>query len=627
MPALLDAVAEAMLLADPTDAASLRTVAEALQHVGAAATDLNADARADLETLLHDATALPGLRGKARRAAALEALVPGIDSLRRSLLSPTAQPAAASAAASAAALLASDPALIADFVNRAGEHADEAERQTLRLDQDPLDREALDAAFRAFHTVKGMAGFLAFDGVQAICHDAESVLDLPRHGEAVLDGEAVQSLLASVDALRDAIRLVSADTFTSAMPAVATPVPVAGAKPKPERILESRSVRVDEERLDRLLETIGELVVAETMVMGATAELVDVWGPVAQQFALLDKITRELQDMATSLRMVPIKPTMHKMARLVRDLARDAGKQVEFSTSGEDTELDRALVDVVSDALVHLLRNAIDHGLESPAERVAAGKPSAGAVRLLAYHQGGAVHIEVTDDGRGIDAERIAERARQLGMLGADERPSEREALALIMTPGFSTAERVTSVSGRGVGMDAVYRAVQSLHGQIDIHSTPGEGTRFHLRVPLTLAVIDGMVLRVGAERYIVPTSSIVRSVRPEPEALTGVLGSGTVLTTEAGLVPLVSLAELFGVDGAETDPTRGIVTIVSDGQRSAGIVACELVGQQHVVIKPLGEAFRGMAGLAGGAIMPDGTVGLIADVAGLVELVSVERG
>jgi two-component system chemotaxis sensor kinase CheA len=363
------------------------------------------------------------------------------------------------------------------------------------------------------------------------------------------------------------------------------------------------------------------------MIVGATSGIVDVWGPIAQQFAHLDKITRELQDMATSLRMVPLNATVRKMARLVRDLARDAGKQVEFVASGEDTELDRALVDVVADALVHLIRNAVDHGIESPDEREAAGKPKAGRISLEAYHQGGAVHIRLSDDGRGIDPARVLEKARALGLVPDDAQLTERETIALIMEPAFTTAERVTAVSGRGVGMDAVRRTVEDLHGQVDISSTPGEGTRFHLRVPLTLAVIDGMVVRVGDERYIVPTASIVRSVRPEPEQLTSVLGGGTVMTTENGLVPLVSLAGLFGVEDAKTDPTDGIVTVVSDGERSAGIAACELLGQQQVVIKPLGEAFRGMPGLAGGAIMPDGTVGLIADVAGLIELVSTERG
>ena len=615
----MDAVAEAVLLADVSDATSLRAIGDALATVRDAGVATTAEATAALETCLASAAALTRVRGAAKRAAALETLTHDIDALRAALRARVTADAGA-----AAAMLAADPALVADFISRAGEHADEAERQVLFLDANPSDRESLDAAFRAFHTVKGMAGFLAFDAIQTICHDAETVLDSPRHGESELSSEAVQSLLGSVDALREAVASVGGDP---------SPQPPTDA-PSEQRVsrdthttTEGRTVRVDEARLDRLLDAIGELVVAQTMIVGATSELVDVWGPVAGHFAHLDKLTRELQDMATSLRMVPLAATVRKMARLVRDLAHDAGKQVEFVASGEDTELDRALVDVVADALVHLLRNAMDHGIESPAERAAAGKPEAGTVTLSAYHQGGSVHIDVIDDGRGVDPARVIEKARSLGLLAEGEQPTDREALALVMAPGFSTAEKVTAVSGRGVGMDAVRRTVEDLHGQIDITSAPGKGTRFHLRVPLTLAVIDGMVVRVGDERYIVPTASIIRSVRPTPAQLTSVLGGGTVMQTEGGLVPLVMLADLFGVHDAEKDPTAGVVTVVSDGERQAGIAACELVGQQQVVIKPLGEAFRGMPGLAGGAIMPDGTVGLIADVAGLIELVSTERG
>lgn len=616
----MDAVAEAVLLADVSDAASLRAIGDALMAVRDAGVVSTAEATAALDTCLASAASLTRVRGAVKRTAALETLTHDIDGLRAALRARVAADAGA-----AAAMLATDPALVADFISRASEHADEAERQLLFLDSNPSDRESLDAAFRAFHTVKGMAGFLAFDAIQTICHDAETVLDSPRHGESELSSEAVQSLLGSVDALREAVASVGGDP--SPQPPTDAPSADRVSRDTRSTTAEGRTVRVDEARLDRLLDAIGELVVAQTMIVGATSELVDIWGPVAGHFAHLGKLTRELQDMATSLRMVPLAATVRKMARLVRDLAHDAGKQVEFVASGEDTELDRALVDVVADALVHLLRNVMDHGIESPAERLAAGKPEAGAVTLSAYHQGGSVHIDVTDDGRGIDPARVIEKARALGLLAEDEQPTDREALALIMAPGFSTAEKVTAVSGRGVGMDAVRRTVEDLHGQIDITSTPGRGTRFHLRVPLTLAVIDGMVIRVGDERYIIPTASIVRSVRPEAAQLTSLLGGGTVMQTEGGLVPLVMLADLFGVGDAGTTPTEGVVTVVSDGERQAGIAACELVGQQQVVIKPLGEAFRGMAGLAGGAIMPDGTVGLIADVAGLIELVSTERG
>ncbi|TLM78529.1 MAG: chemotaxis protein CheA, partial [Actinobacteria bacterium] len=321
----------------------------------------------------------------------------------------------------------------------------------------------------------------------------------------------------------------------------------------------------------------------------------------------------------TSLRMVSLAPTFRRMARLVRDVAAKAGKDVEFVVSGEDNELDKVVVDRISDPLIHALRNAVDHGIETPTERVAAGKPATGRVELRAYHSGGAIHIEVSDDGRGLDTERIVAQARERGILGDDETPDERVIFDLVYTPGFSTAETITDVSGRGVGMDVVRRTVEELRGRVELASSAGEGTTVGFRLPITLAIIDGMTLRVGDERYILPLLAIERSVRPTAEKLSTVQGRGQMLVDDDGLVPIVQLHSLFGTPAAEPDPTNAVVVIVRENGARAGLLACELLGQQQVVIKPLGDGLPEQPGISGGAVMPDGRVGLILDAAGLV--------
>jgi len=369
---------------------------------------------------------------------------------------------------------------------------------------------------------------------------------------------------------------------------------------------------------------IGELVIAESMV-SQSEELRELNSTkLARHLSQLDKITRELQEMATSLRMVPLRSTFQKMARLVRDLAKKSGKPVEFVMTGEDTELDKSVVDKIGDPLVHMVRNAVDHGIEvSPEERRKRGKPPVGRIELRAFHKGGNIHIEIEDDGRGLDCEAILAKARERGLVREGDSLSEREIFNLIFQPGFSTAKVVTDVSGRGVGMDVVKRNIEALRGQIEIQSEPGKGSVFSIRLPLTLAIIDGMVVRVGAERYIVPTLNIVRSVRPRPQDLSTVLHRGEMLSLQGELIPLFRLAELFEIEGAQQDPTEGLVVVVEDEGRQIGLLTDELVGQQQIVIKTLGEALQGVRGISGGAIMPDGRVGLILDVGGLIRLAS----
>nr|MCU0617353.1 chemotaxis protein CheA [Gemmatimonadaceae bacterium] len=328
------------------------------------------------------------------------------------------------------------------------------------------------------------------------------------------------------------------------------------------------------------------------------------------------KIVRELQDLSMSMRMIELRPTFQKLARVVRDTAVKAGKEVTFSVAGEDVEIDRQLADLLGDPLVHMVRNAVDHGVERPDERVAAGKARTGSVRLHAYHASGNVVVELIDDGRGLHREKIVAKAIEKGLIESDKGMSDSDVFNLIFAPGFSTAEKVTDISGRGVGMDVVRRNLEAIRGRIDITSAPGQGTTFAIRLPLTLAVTDGMLVRVGQERYVVPTTNIHMSFRPEPSMLSSVVGKGEVVLLRGELMPIVRLHRLFDVPSANEDPMNGLLMIVGDAERRTALLVDELLGQQQVVAKSLGGALGKVAGVSGGAILGDGRVGLILDVA-----------
>ncbi|TLM76804.1 MAG: chemotaxis protein CheA, partial [Actinobacteria bacterium] len=535
--------------------------------------------------------------------------------------SPVVTPATPATSTAPESAVSDDEVLMRDFLVRAHEHCDDAEAQLLALEADPSDRTAIDAVFRAFHTVKGMSGFLGFAGVSDHAHESESLLAEARSGASALDTATVSALFAAVDALRS----LCASAAGAAPQADGDPVAARTAVSAPTASTSVGTVRVDEARLDALLDLIGELVIAESTVSGAVRQR-EAHELVEGRLDGLDKITRELQQLATSMRMVSLRPTFLRMRRLVRDLADKAGKQVALTVFGEDAELDKAVVDRIQDPLVHALRNAVDHGIESPDEREAAGKPRVGTIVLSASHVGGAVHIEVADDGRGIDAAAVARRAVTAGLASDESQVSHEDAERFVFAPGLSTASEVTDVSGRGVGMDAVRRAVESLRGRVELRSRPGDGTSVVIRLPVTLAIIDGMVVRVGEERYVFPMPSIERCVRPAPEAIASV-PQGDLLLTDDGPVPLVRLDRLFDTPGAVQDPTRGVVIITRDGESRTGFVACELLGQQQTVIKPLGDGLVSAEGMAGGAIMPDGRVGIIVDAVGLSAAAQDRKG
>jgi two-component system chemotaxis sensor kinase CheA len=380
-------------------------------------------------------------------------------------------------------------------------------------------------------------------------------------------------------------------------------------------------VRVDTVKLDSLIDLVGELVIAQSMVVQNTAVTSSSDSDLSRTLGQLRGITSDLQRTAMSLRMVPIRGTFQKMTRLVRDLALQQDKDIRLVLEGEDTELDRTLVEELGDPLIHMIRNSADHGLESAAARVAAGKPPHGTITLRAFHRGGFVVIEIADDGRGLAPDRIRSKAIERGLIRVEDKLDEEAIFELIFAPGFSTAEQITDLSGRGVGMDVVRRNIEKMRGKIEIHSEVGLGTTFTIAVPLTLAIIEGLLVGVGDQRYIVPTLAVRESFRPLPGMVSTVQGRGEVVSVRGRLTPMLRLGAHLNTLARAQDPTHGIVLVVESGQDCRCLFVDELIGKQEVVIKSLGDMFRSQTEFAGAAILGDGRVGLILDVNSLVKL------
>lgn len=400
----------------------------------------------------------------------------------------------------------------------------------------------------------------------------------------------------------------------------AAPAPTAAppaARPKKAKI--GASIKVDVEKLDGLVNAVGELVIMQAMVR-QNPLITSVSDPkLNKDFSQLSRITSELQKTAMSMRMVPIRQTFQKMTRLVRDLSKKSGKTVDLVMEGEETEIDRNMVDSIYDPLVHMMRNSVDHGVQVPEEREALGKPGKGTVKLAAYHKGGNIIIEIHDDGHGLNTTKIRSKAKERGLIAEGDHPSDHEVNNMIFLPGFSTADKITDVSGRGVGMDVVKKGVEKLRGKVELVSTPGEGTQFLMRLPLTLAIIDGIIVRVGQERYIIPTTAIQESMRPRKEQYKTVQGQGETLMVRESLIPIIRLYHVFGVQNGIEKVTEGIVVVIENEGRQRALLVDELLGKQEVVIKSLGGYLKDINGVAGGTILSDGRVGLILDLAGLI--------
>jgi two-component system, chemotaxis family, sensor kinase CheA len=562
--------------------------------------------------------------------------------------------------------LAADPELLGEFIAEAREHLTAIEFQALAIEQDPSNRDAIHAIFRAFHTIKGLAGFLDLNAMQAVAHEVETVLDLARNEQLRMTPEVIDAILESKDFLNTWVAametmtpgagLPSGPTGTALIeriqafvagegPSTADPVPeaaptsglqdlaraVAAAPPEPEPEVENPAppeasqpgarrkdvalVKIQTVKLDYLVDMVGEMVIAQSLIRHDPDLAAENRPRLARNLSQLARITDEVQRTAMSMRMVSIGQLFNKMSRLVRDLSQKTGKAVELVLQGEDTELDRNIVEELADPLMHMIRNALDHGIESPELRRQAGKSEIARIMLRAGHQSGHIAIDIADDGRGLNRDKILRKAVERGLTVSGAALTDAEVFNFIFHPGFSTADQVTDVSGRGVGMDVVRKHIQKLRGRVDIQSTAGVGTTFRLKLPLTLAIIDALVAGVGGVRYIIPIYAVREMLRPTPDMISTVQGRAEMALVRGSLLPIVRLHQAFNVTPRSTDPCECLLIVAENGVKRYCLMVDELIGKQEVVIKSLGEKFQHVEGVAGGAILGDGRVGLILDL------------
>ena len=553
-----------------------------------------------------------------------------------------------------------DAELVEEFISDAREQLLAIEQNTLLLEKDAADPEVLHMLFRAFHTFKGNAGFIDLPAISQFAHALESLLDGAREGRLQIDSVIIDIILKSRDTLQQFVDEIEAQ-ITGRKPRAVVVIPTASLKaavqfilnreespavveiptPEPEEVVadaatpaKSRyqngtalsAVKVSTAKLDGLVDLAGELLIAQSLVVqNATSPEAD-RHLVARNLDQLSRISKELQRMAMSMRMVPIRATFRKMERLVRDVAAQQTKDVQLIVEGEDTEVDRTIAEKFADPLMHMIRNAVDHAIELPEKRIAEGKPPMGTIHLRAFHRGGSIIIEVEDDGMGLNRDRIMEKALKHGLVRPGAMPDERELLNLILQPGFSTAAVVTSISGRGVGMDVVQKNITQLRGKIDVKSVPGHGTTFTIRLPLTLAIIDGLIIGVGGQRYILPTSAVRESFHPKSCTITSLPGEAEVVQIRKELMPLLRLREQFQLKDEPLGVGKGIMIVIEADGKKRCLHADELIGKQELVIKNLGEVFKTDPMVSGGAILGDGCVGLILDAAALVHLAAETR-
>ncbi|AFR04120.1 CheA signal transduction histidine kinase [Pectobacterium carotovorum subsp. carotovorum PCC21] len=445
----------------------------------------------------------------------------------------------------------------------------------------------------------------------------------------VLEPEQIsfKSAVASQPVVAEAVETLAVVEAPVVVAPVAPSAPVA-AKPqaapengKNKAKTGDTSIRVAVEKVDQLINLVGELVITQSMLAQRSSELDPVaHGDLLNSMGQLERNARDLQESVMSIRMMPMEYVFSRFPRLVRDLAAKLDKQVELTLMGSSTELDKSLIERIIDPLTHLVRNSLDHGIESPDKRVAAGKSAVGNLTLSAEHQGGNICIEVIDDGAGLNRERILAKALSQG-LAVNDSMSDEEVGMLIFAPGFSTAEKVTDVSGRGVGMDVVKRNIQEMGGHVEIHFQAGKGTTIRILLPLTLAILDGMSVKVNNEVFILPLNAVMESLQPQSEDLYPLAGGERVLQVRGEYLPLVELFHIFDVDGAKTDATQGIVVILQSAGRRYALLVDQLIGQHQVVVKNLESNYRKVPGVSAATILGDGSVALIVDVSALQAL------
>lgn len=552
-------------------------------------------------------------------------------------------------------------ALIGEFLSESEDALSRADQTLIIVEQGVATPDHINSLFRVFHTIKGVAGFLELQDIQSLAHKTESLLNGCRENVFPLGGrrldlvfDATSMMRKILNELRTAVEASAEFITTQDIPTLvsfldqalqpdfqATDAPSAPSTP-PQMVLPletslqasdgngqpkgpvadqrtetklRQTIKVDLERVDRLVEMIGELVVVEAMVVGAPEITHSASSRVRNCLSQLAKVTRDLQDVGMHMRMLPVSGVFQKMARMARDLARKSGKQVQVLLAGEQTEMDRSMVEQISDPLVHMIRNSMDHGIESPEIRRSLGKPEQGTLRLEARHEGGSVVVELSDDGRGLRRDAILAKAVSQGLVDPARVYSDDEVFSLIFRPGFSTAEKVTDISGRGVGMDVVRRNIDAMRGRLTVRSVQNQGTSIKILLPLTLAIIDGMMVACGKERYIIPTLSIIESMKPEASMVLTQGGSKEMLNMRGRIMPLLRADRLLNTKGAIQDPTQGLVVILEGVGQKVGLLVDEVIAQQQVVIKNMSEGLGETQFISGAAILSDGHVGLILNV------------
>lgn len=554
--------------------------------------------------------------------------------------------------------------LVQDFLVETNEIIENLDHDLVELESNQNDLELLNKIFRGAHTMKGSSSFLGFNKLAELTHHAEDILNKLRKGEMVVTREIMDTLLEFVDKTKQIIsdiengtdntdctsviedlKLASEGKLTSktkntsaAQPAqaaqtAAAPAPKPQAAPKQEapKVVHQatpveQTIRVDVSRLDSLVNLVGELVLSRNMLSQIAGELENKFENeylVEQLLVATNSIgmnTTELQLAIMKTRMIAIGKVFNKFPRVVRDIARDTGKEIELIISGEETELDKQVIESIGDPLLHMIRNSCDHGVETPDVRLAKGKPRMGTVNLSAYHEGNHVVIEIKDDGAGMDPNKLKRKAIEKGVITVDEANSmdDKQAFALIFKPGFSTAEKITNISGRGVGMDVVRTNIEKLNGIITIDSKIDEGSTFYLKLPLTLAIIQALLVEVAGETFAIPLASVVETVRITNEEIHSFEGR-EVLKLRDRVLSLIRLDEAFALDELEQDEIY--VVVVALAEKQLGFIVDKLIGQEEIVIKSLGDYLGGNPGIAGATITGDGRVRLILDVAGVIEV------
>jgi two-component system chemotaxis sensor kinase CheA len=584
-------------------------------------------------------------------------------------------------------LSADDIEILTDFISEAEDNLNNIEVSLIELEQEPENAEIINDIFRPIHTIKGVSGFLSLDKINRLSHATENLLDSARSGDFIINHLATDAILESVDLLKQLIdnvkqgldngyrqddghidveilrdklkRLQISLTKGEKEPLgeilvrknslkkqdvedaleiqkkhpekkfgeiliedkKIAPAQIASAlmeQSSVKRRLDSQ-VKVSTQKLDDLVDYAGELVIAQSMLRQQTMEN----SALSQTVSQLGQIVNNMQNIAMSMRMIPIKATFMKMIRLVRDLSRKSGKQINLSMTGEETEIDRNVVDALYEPMVHMIRNACDHGIESVEERRKKEKPEQGNIDLRAYHKGGNIVIEIEDDGKGLDREKIMKKAMSTGLITGDEQMTDAQVFNLILSPGFSTANQITDISGRGVGMDVVKEGIEKFRGHLNIESEKGAGSRFIISLPLTLAIIDGMLVRVDGEKYVIPTIAIQKAFRPGADDHFTVEGKGEMVKDRGRLVPLIRLNEVYETSNHVKSVEQSLVVVVESKEERRAFLIDELLGKDEYVIKNLGGNMDDIQGIAGGAILADGKVGLILDVHGIFSIVS----